>query len=143
MSKSLKKKAVLTKNSAKEFSKYLYHKSGNQVSYTSLCEGDLKEGKLHCVIGEAYHTFVNTSLRGVMRVSDDRVSEFDTTDGPTGAAIDALVEVANINKNSSKGKLAFALKKCVHANDSSYEEDVVRAREASKAWMTYVVPLLK
>ena len=114
------------------------------MSYTRLCEGDLKDGKLHCVIGEAYHTFVDPSLKKVMRVSSDKESKYlaDDQGGSTGAAIDALVDSAAIKKGVSKERLATALKQCVRANDDTYEE-VERAEAAAQTWLKQVVPLLK
>ena len=120
----------LNKHNAEGFADFLFSEKRGVISCVKLCQDSLQEGKdgnrhMHCAIGEAYATFVNPSLRSVLRkdsLIEEYVSEYlsSQAEGSTGAAIDALVDVANIKDKTPQGKqqLAKALFTCVQANDS-------------------------
>lgn len=141
MAKQSQKKPTLTKSAAKKFADFLFYESDSEVRFTKLCDGKLKEGKLHCALGEAYHHFVNPSLKHVLNKDIDSKYNEDFS-GATGAAIDALVEAAARKPGVSKEDLAHALGECVSSNDGigNYLE---RAKEVAEVWNQEVVPLLK
>lgn len=114
------------------------------LSVLKLCHGTLANGKdggrtTHCAVGEAYFTFVNPNLGNVNRAED-----------PTEAAIAALVEVAQLKKDTpgNRQKLNVALDSAVQANDDEDREGelvafVERSRHVADVFRKKVAPLLK
>lgn len=168
MSKKQSKKVVATvvstptfnKKNAQAFADFIFSDKHGMITCTKLCRGELQDGKdgkrtMHCAVGEAYFTFVNPSLKQVL-AKDNLAEEYESkygvsSGGSTAAAIDALVEVANLKNKSDKGKVMFAeaLNECVSSNDDdelNNDEVLVymeRAREVAETWTNSVVPLLK
>ena len=167
----------LNKRNAEGFADFIFSEQRGVISCVKLCQDTLQNSdRVHCAIGEAYATFVNPSLKSVLS-KDDLVNEYvskyipNTSDGSTGAAIDALVDVANVKDKTPEGKkqLAKALFTCVSVNDTrpkatSYPSPtnfappitdlsaealaktvkyLDRASKVAEAWRTNVVPLLK
>lgn len=153
---------AFNKKNAQEFAESIFSTKGGLITCVKLCEGSLQEGKdgnrtMHCAIGEAYFTFVNPSLKLVLqkdRNKNDYRSKYGaSTEGSTGAAIDALVDIASLKKNDDANRcaLAKALNSCVYANDNGTLTDsgddlltfVERSRNVAQKWTAEVVPLLK
>jgi hypothetical protein len=163
-SKAVKATVVVpafNKKNAVAFGESIFSTKGGMITCVKLCDGSLQDGKdgsktMHCAVGEAYATFVNPSLRSVLR-KDDLSSGYDGkysgSDGSTGAAIDALVETAKLKKNddASRRALGAALEECVNTNDDTDHSDypvevaqyISRAQQVARTWNEKVVPLLK
>lgn len=153
----------LNKQNALWFANLVYSDHAGMVQFMKLCDGDLSNGKdgsrtLHCAIGEAYFQFVNRNMRSILNkdtVKDDDGYDTDyrsqyhlNYEGNTAAAIDALVDVAQLKSPRKKQELAEALEKCVSSNDDGEAScDVAtfmdRAKEVSDTWKKKVIPLLK
>jgi hypothetical protein len=150
---------AFNKKNAIAFGEGIFSTKHGVISCVKLCDGQLQDGKdgkrtMHCAVGEAYATFVNPSLRTVLRKDEPRGVEgkWSVSEGSTGAAIDALVEAANLkdNTNGSRYALGEALSNCMETNDNSDDGDIdpvvqyiVRAKKVAETWNREVVPLLK
>lgn len=120
----------------------IFSDRGGVLSVLKLCHGTLANGKdggrtTHCAVGEAYFNFVNPNLGNVNRAED-----------PTEAAINALVDVAQLKKGASTTKLSNALNEAVGANDDAEEGDdlasfVERSKHVADVFRKKVAPLLK
>lgn len=152
-------KFPFNKKNAAWFADQIYSENKDEVQFAKLCCGileDKKSRKLHCAIGEAYAIFVKPSLREILK--HDKTGSYQgkwSSDGnSTGAAIDALVEKAELKNNTDEGRydLASALSDCVGSNDddSNYYGDgplvaeyIIRAKQVADTWRQEVLPLLK
>jgi len=158
----IKDTLIFNKKNAIWFADQIYSENKNEIQFTKLCCEALeaKESrKLHCAVGEAYAVFVKPSLREILKhdkpspkLLSKYVSKWGAdSDGSTGAAIDALVEKAELKNNTDDGRnnLAAALSACVGANDRDYFEDnsmveyLIRAKKVADTWRDEVLPLLK
>lgn len=161
---------TFNKANAQAFGNSIYQDDKSVVSFLKLCDGTL-QGKvggktLHCAIGEAYFTFVSTNMKSVLSISKKQENSDDSgdvapvyvskygvknEDPGTTAAIDALVDEANLRSQSSasKRRLAKALEECVNINDNVGSSDcnvgefADRAKAVASIWNKRVVPLLK
>lgn len=162
--KQKKQESTLTfnKQNALAFADMIYSDSGGMVQFLKLCDGTLSNGKdggrtLHCAIGEAYFQFVKRDMRSILNKETEKnedgyeidyQSEYGaSSNGNTGAAIDALVNVAVLKNPNKKRALASALNACVVGNDTGnecgLEAFMERSQEVSETWKKKVVPLLK
>lgn len=145
--KSVKATVVVpafNKKNAVAFGDGIFSTKHGVISCVKLCSAELQGDRdgnrtMHCAVGEAYATFVNPSLKNVNQKND-----------PTGSAIQALVERANLKDNSQRGRDAMevALNTCVRTNDAGHDSDpllsyIRRAQAVAETWNERVVPLLK
>lgn len=135
----------------------IFSDKNGQVQFLKLCTDELtngKEGKrtTHCAVGEAYYQFVNRDMRKFnSELHLDYEGKYSEVVGPTGMAIDTLVEKAQLKNTDDKKKLGAALTDAVEKNDSSgYDDDddeskdyFVRAKHVADIFRTKVAPLLK
>lgn len=137
----------------------IYTDKGGVVSLLKLCHGELSNGKdggrtTHCAVGEAYYTFVSTDMRKVLSSKNEDGGDYEPThgdtDGPTGAVIDALVNVAVLKSPTplNKRKLAAALDAAVSENDDVDDEKTIavfaeRSQKVADVFRKRVAPLLK
>lgn len=143
------------KKNAQAFADLIFSDKGGVVTFVKLCEGKLKDGKggrtLHCAVGEAYHVFVDPNMSKVCRISTEyQPNDLSIdTEGETAKAIEELVSVAQLKKNTPANRqaLAEALDSCVSANDDgdgNYLDSFFnRAQSVSDTWRKEVIPLLK
>lgn len=122
----------------------IYSEKGGVITALKLCYGTLANGKeggrtTHCAVGEAYFTFVNPNLGNVNRAED-----------PTNAAIDALVNVAQLKKDTegNREKLREALDSAVSENDDGDDDNgageyAARSARVAECFRKEVAPLLK
>lgn len=136
---------TLNKKNVEAFANSLYNEKDNVVSFKKLCVDRLKQPRqsLHCAIGEAYLTFVNSNMSSLIKSNNDYNSKFNMCDGRTGRAIDALVKISVLKDTSFEGqkKLASVFDRIVLYNDTTNEME--RAKKVSDAFKTLVAPLLK
>jgi hypothetical protein len=145
-----------TKANALALADSIYTDQDGRVSFLKLCDGTLRNGKdggrtLHCAVGEAYFTFVNTDMRAVLRTPLDYTSDYPSLHemGATAKVIEKLVSKAKLKSDTpaNRDRLAAALQDAVVKNDqtfsgetSEYEE---RGRAVSEVFRKRVAPLLK
>jgi hypothetical protein len=134
------------KKNAQAFADMLYSDKGGVITCLKLCDNSLQIGKdggrtIPCAVGEAYHVFINSSLKNVLNKVD-----------ATKFAIDALVDRALLKKNTedNRERLRDALDDIVNTNDGSSTncktdgaEYAARSQQVAEAWRHEVLPLLK
>ena len=133
----------------------IYSDKFGQLSVLKLCEGNLRNGKdggrtTHCAVGEAYFTFVNPNMTNILKKKDYESDYGLSCEGETAVAIDALVKVAVLKKDTegNREKLAFALDEAVNENDDDTGVDgiaayVERSKRVADVFRKQVAPLLK
>lgn len=137
------------KANAKLFAENIFSDKFGRVTFLKLCAGNLSNGKdggrtLHCALGEAYFTFIDTNVDKFVKSIEKKFGEstddnhhlnseedrwnpkysepgFGTTHIPTLAVADALVDVAQLRSKDPKAKreLARALLATMDSNDDS------------------------
>lgn len=158
---TVQKPLPFNKKNTETLANLIYSDKGGIITAMKLCHGELSNGKdggrtLHCAVGEAYFTFVSKDMRKVLKC-DDSDSNYESTyndaEGSTGAAIDALVEVAQLKTPTpgNKRKLGSALEDAVNQNDSAQPDIknkdsavfIERSEKVAEIFRTRVAPLLK
>lgn len=159
---------AFNKKNTEALADLIFTDKGGVVSMMKLCEGNLSNGKdggrtLHCAVGEAYFQFVSKDYKDMRKIlnvkgekdqwggRNDYESKYlsSTNDGPTGAAIDALVDVAHLKNptEANKRKLAEALDDAMNENDDvcgvSIGEYAERSKQVATVLRKKVAPLLK
>jgi hypothetical protein len=168
------KMPAFNKANAKLFADNIFSDKQGRVSFLKLCDGNLSNGKdggrtLHCALGEAYFTFVDSNVAKFVKdiekkfgeSTDDYLEEEERFNSkysipisginhiPTLAVVDTLVDVAQLKSNSIKAKknLAQALLNIMESNDDSCGADLAdnlqRSKDVADMWLEQVIPLLK
>lgn len=167
--KTVAKKAVVkkalpatlpfTKKNVLAFADMIFSDKGGEIRALRLCDGNLLQTngtkRVHCAVGEAFHTFVSPDLKKLKALlKDDGGPDFES---PTDAVIDQLVKVAKLSNPKNASALVSALDRAVSTNDGTTVpvtsdsgtcpvdtlEYVVRAKEVADVFRHKVAPLLK
>lgn len=160
--KKKQKRLVFNKKNTEALADMIYSDHNGTVSFLKLCDGMLVDGKegnrtMHCAVGEVYHNFVNHNMNKILeaRMIDEDGDSVDyqskygiDSDGPTAAAIDQLVEVAQLRSDKHMKHLAILLDEMVRINDEDNSQDpsgtlVERSYNVAKILREEVAPLLK
>jgi len=104
---------------------------------------------MHCIIGEAYATFVRRNF-DCLNVEYFKSVYDSGEEGSTAKAIDELVDCAVIQGPilTNRRALAHALTECVAVNDISVDAGTIenylsRAKRVATTWKELVLPLLQ
>lgn len=124
------------KKNALAFANRIFSENKNgTVTLTKLCTGNLidpDDAQVHCAIGEAYYTFVNTRPAAHLKKAD------------TEDILHKIVDKAVLKNKDDDAVLYSRLAQLVETNDATLEEEYLeRAKDVATRWKKTIIPLLK
>ncbi len=163
---------ILNKSNLLKLADSIYLDTGDQVTFTKLCDGGLCNGSgkkvMHCAIGEAYHVFVSSDHKDMLKLNktenyrsphlsydydeDEDIrclsfqpieTETEVDDPGTIKAVDELVARADLKKKGPAAQKELALALLSVVTDNDGADDfAIRAQYVSQGFHQ-VAKLLK